>query len=135
MLKSSLLFKKNSNFTLRGFYMKPSISWNFQICISIPLKTQFKIEFLLLFTGSRNVLEKMPECLKHSLMESQLILLSLLRVMSIMSPIIQSDRSEYICSGVFVLLSLGFFKSRIPGWHSKLLISPIDLHLVCNQYM
>ena len=59
--------------------------------------------------------EKIPDCLKHSLMKSQLILLSLLREMSIMSPIIQSGRNEYISSRVFVPLSLGFFKARIPG--------------------
>ena len=61
------------------------------------------------------MLEKIPDCLKHSLMESQLILLSLSRLMSVMSPIIQSGRSEYICSWVIVLLSLVFFKARIRG--------------------
>ena len=31
----------------------------------LSLKTQFKIEFLLLFTGSRKMLEKMPEGVEH----------------------------------------------------------------------
>ena len=48
MLKSSLLFKKNTNFTGKlfdkkakfsgnHFFMNPNIQGNFQICINVPL--------------------------------------------------------------------------------------------------
>ena len=48
MLKISLLFKKNANFSGYYFYIKLNILGDFQICISVPLIVNPQIKSAIL---------------------------------------------------------------------------------------